>query len=332
MALLLALGGGVTWFGSGAALTACGRGGDELREDEAVKQVVEADRQLAEQESALLTRRGSLQRSRTELRGQREALHSRKLALGEADAPGKAALEQEESKLLALEARLVAQELGLNHKLDTLLQQKTGLAERLGKESPEARDLVLARREAALAQREREVGRREAEVGGRERALAEREQQAGARQTRLFGAGVPRFASAVGGGATPREGVTRRDVEPIYQAALRTMEARGVLAVDLPLGVDRLMTETRHAVARGDFGAARSAAEALVAAVRAIAVDRVFVGAKMGRLSQAIRNRPPRGDGKARAEELFRQATTYYGDGQFAAANRQLNRIYALLR
>ncbi|MBK8480794.1 MAG: hypothetical protein IPL40_06425 [Proteobacteria bacterium] len=323
-ALLLAL-------GACASLIACGRGRDELREDEAVKQVVEADRQLAQQEGALLSRRGSLQRSRTELRGQRAALQSRKLALDEADAPAKAALEQEESKLVALEAKLVAQELGLNHKLDALLQQKTGLAERLGKESFEARDLVFARREASLAQREREVGRREAEVGARERVLAEREQQLSARQSRGLIAGATRFVAEPAAAAL-KTGVTRREVEPIYQAARRTMEARGLLAVDLPPGADRLMTETRHAVARGDFSAARSAAEQLVVAVRGIAVDRAFVGAKMGRLSQAIRNRPPRGKGKARAEELFRQATTYYGDGQFAAANRQLNRIYALLR
>lgn len=323
----------IALLASAAALLACGgRGGDELREDESVKEVVEADRQLAQQEGHLLARRGSLQRSRTELRGQRTALLTRKLALEEADTPGKAALEQEESRLVALEAKLVAQELNLSQKLDTLLQQKTGLAARAGNQSPEARDLLLARREAALAQRERELRRRELELSARERELAAREQQAGSRANRVFGGGQPRFVPALGAGSAGRSSATRRDVEPIYQAALRTMEARGVLAVDLPAGVDRLMTETRHAVARGDFGAARQAAEQLVAAVRAVAVDRAFVGAKMARLSQAIRARPPRGKGQTQAEELFRQAATYYGDGQFAAANRQLNRIYALLR
>jgi hypothetical protein len=60
-------------------------------------------------------------------------------------------------------------------------------------------------------------------------------------------------------------------------------------------------------------------------------IDRAFIGAKIGRLSAAIRSNPPGGGNRERVNRLFQQATAAYGDGRFGEANKLLNRIYNLL-
>ncbi|MBW2735646.1 MAG: hypothetical protein JRH20_24950 [Deltaproteobacteria bacterium] len=166
----------------------------------------------------------------------------------------------------------------------------------------------------------------------REKTLAAREQAFALRQARL----CPGRATTTVIQAAPltRRGgnYSRSDVEPIYKSALGTMRKRGILVADLPAGMDRMVTDIRHAVSKGNYTKARYAAEQLLSAVRAIRVDRAFIGAKIGRLSAATRRRPPKSGKKAKVGRLFQLATADYGDGRFKAANKKLNRIYALLR
>ena len=306
----------------------------ELREDEALKVVVAEDRKIARKEEELLAKRGVLQRERVRIRDERASLVSKKLAASE-DPNAKAQLEAEESKLVRLEQRLVSQELQLNRRLERLIERKSGLA--AGKDDKQVKVLLLARREHSVAVREKDLGQRESDIARRERVLAERERAFALRQAKLCPAAVTTVIHSAAPGATARPGVgsgrySRRDVEPVYRAGLAAMRRKGVLVADLPPGVDRFVTEVRHAVSRGDFGQAKSAADQLLAAVRAIRIDRAFIGAKIGRLSAAIRRRPLDGSKKTRVERLFQQATAAYGDGRLGSANKMLNQIYGLMR
>lgn len=318
-----------------AALLAVGVGGckdrkDDLRQDEQLKVLVAKDRELAAEEDALLTRRGSLQRERGMVRDKRAELVNRKMALAEEDTAGKEALEREESQLVKLETQLVDRELQLNKKLEQLLEKKTDLT---GKATGNTKDELLRRREYSIALREKDVARRERDLAGRERDLAGREQSLAVRQAKI----CPRVATTT----TVIQRVTERpkgrsytadDVEPVYRSALRAMREKGLLVADLPPGVDRLVTETRHAVASKDYTKAKFSADQLLSSVRKIKIDRAFIGAKISRLSAAMARQKLSGSDRQRATTLFRQATAAYGDGRFSAANKLLNQIYALLR
>jgi len=299
------------------------------RADEQLKAIEAVDRKLLRQEQAILSHRGALQRERTHLRDKRAALLSKKMTLDETDTKGREELEREESKLANLEAGLVKQEISLNRKLESL---QTGLVEKLAKDkSTTAREMLTARREYSVALREKDLGRRENELAHRERELARREQTLAVRQAQ----GCPRGGTVVvQAPSTPSEGggsYGRKDVEPVFRSALQAMSSKGILAADLPPGVDRLLTEIRHSVSKREYTRAKYAADQLLSTVRTMHVDRSFIGAKIGRLSTAIRRRPPKGGSQTMVNKLFQEATASYGDGRFIEANRTLNKIYSLL-
>jgi hypothetical protein len=303
------------------------------REDEKLKAVVAEDQRLFEKERELLARRGSLQRERKRIQDKREKLRSKRATLPEDDSSLEA-LEQEESELAQLEAKLVTQEIGLNKKLQSLLDKKDDLVAKLAKDrSGAAREVVVSRREHSVALRERDLARREKELARREKELAKREQVLAKRQANLcpkagpvqvVQAPAPRRRSS---GAS----YTREDVEPVFRTALKAMRAKGILVADLPPGVDRLVTETRHGVAKGDFVRAKYAADQLLATVRKMKIDRSFIGTKISRLGRVIRRAKPSKTKQAQVSKLFQKATADYGDGKFRAANKKLNRIYSIL-
>jgi hypothetical protein len=301
---------------------------EKLRQDEDLNAVVAADRRLAEQETQLLTRRGNLQRERSGLQDKRAELRTKKLALDESDTKARQELDQEESKLANAEASLVQQEVNLNKKLQSLLDEKTGLVDKLGGQGA-GQNVITARREYSVALRERDVGRREAELAKREKSLAAREESFAERQAKGCGRSVV-IAAAPPGGGSGGGSYSRKDVETAFKAALNAMQAKGILTADLPAGTDRLVTEARHSVSSKDYTRGKYAADQLLATVRAMKIDRTFIGAKISRLSAAIRTNPPRE--KAKVNTLFQQATAAYGDGRFGEANKLLNRIYAQLR
>lgn len=305
------------------------------RKDEDLQAVVAEDQRLMKKEQEILSHRGALQRERSKIRDKRAEIISMKAALKDGDAKGMEELEQEESKLAKLEATLVKQEIGLNKKLQSLLDEKSGLVNKLTAKDKGARgrEMLVARREYAIALREKDMSRRESDLARRERDLARRENDLAKRQANL----CPRGASTVQvvqaparGGA--RDSYTRRDVEPVFRAAMKAMNTKGILIADLPPGVDRLVTETRHGVSKGDYTRAKYAADQLLATVRKIKIDRDFIGGKISRLSSAIRRTKLSGSKKREVTGLFQEATANYGDGRFMSANRMLNRIYGLLK
>jgi hypothetical protein len=302
------------------------------RSDEDLKSIEKADKALMAQERSLLSRRGALQRERTRIRDKRAELLTKRAALSEGDQVQREELEKEESQLATLEAKLVKQEIGLNDRLQSLIDEKSGLVEKLAKGKGDVKQALVARREYGVALREKDLARRESDLSRRERDLARREQALAMRQAKL----CPRASSTVQViQAPPRSGgasYTRQDVEPVYRAAVKAMGAKGILTADLPPGIDRLMTEIRHAVSKKDYTRGKYAADQLLATVRSMRVDREFIGAKIGRLGAAIRRSPPKGGNKNKVDLLFQQATASYGDGRFMDANRKLNRIYGLLK
>src|SRR5262249_20172341 len=123
----------------------------------------------------------------------------------------------------------------------------------------------------------------------------------------------------------------RHDVEPLLTSARRKMADRGLLEADLPAPALGLEREATAAMASGDLGRARLAADQLVASVDSVKIDKAFIVAKINRLN-APRSRATLSAAARRdVEDLFRDATTDYGDGKFAAANGKLNRIFATL-
>jgi predicted nucleic acid-binding Zn-ribbon protein len=121
----------------------------QLQSDEDLKAVVAEDRRLAQEEDALLARRGALQRERGSLRDKRAELLSRKMSLEESDTLGREEIEKEETKLARLEEALLKQELGLNRKLQSLLDEKSGVVDKLGK-GGSGKDLLVARQTNAI--------------------------------------------------------------------------------------------------------------------------------------------------------------------------------------
>jgi hypothetical protein len=311
-------------------LGGCKKKKEGLRHDEALQEVAAADRRLAEQENQMLSRRGNLQRERSQLRDKREELLTKKAGLDENDAQGREAVEKEESKLNHLDQTLATEEMTLNKKLMALLDEKTGLIDKLGEKA--GRDAITARREYGAALREKDVARRESELARRERVLAEREKAFAERQARGCGKTTTVvMAPPTGGGARGGGGAYgRKDVEPVFKEALRAMQSKGILIADLPAGIDRMVTEVRHSVSSGDYTRGKYAADQLLATVRSMKIDRSFIGAKIGRLSASIRSNPPKD--KSKVNGLFQKATSAYGDGRFLEANQLLNRIYAQLR
>ena len=61
-------------------------------------------------------------------------------------------------------------------------------------------------------------------------------------------------------------------------------------------------------------------------------IDKAFIQAKIGRLSAAMKGTTLDDKTQGKVDELFKQATSAYGDGKFSRANRQLNEIWALIR
>jgi hypothetical protein len=307
----------------------------DLRGDEALKVVVAQDRKLAKQEQDLLSKRGALRRERVRLRDKRRSLITQKMALTDVEPGKRQKIEAEESQLSKLESKLIKQELQLNNRLTKLLAAKTGLVDKAEK-SAGVKTLLLARREGSLAAREKGLARRESELARREKAMAAREQALALRQAKLCPGRVTTVVQTIPAAAPRRRGGSerqykRKDVEPVYRSALSAMRKKGILVADLPPGIDRLVTSVRHAVSKGKYTKAKYAADQLLSAVRRMRIDRSFIGAKIGRLGRSIKRRPPRASRKATVQRLFQKATGDYGDGRFRAANKKLNRIYALL-
>jgi hypothetical protein len=287
------------------------------------------DDALKKSEADLLGQRGALQRERKKLTDARAELVDRRKQLGH-DSTGQSAIDDEEKKLADQESQLSSKEDELNTKLDELLKQREGLMQKVtaqvagaGNADPLER---AARREKDVATREKDVASREKDVATREHDLADREAKQAKREKETCSAQPVQIEVPKG------LKYSAKDVEPTYKKALKIMSERGILSADLPPGQERLVEETRESMKKGDYVRAKYDADALLAAVEAIRIDRNFISSKMARLAAAMRGKKLEGDQRKKVESLFQEATANYGDGKFPKANGEINTLFAMLR
>lgn len=307
---------------------ACGSRGGKSAD---VTPITAADETLSKSEAELLSQRGALQRERKKLTEARAELVDRRKQLGH-DSAGQAALDEAERKLITQESDLQSKESEINAKLDALLKQRGELVKQAAavvQSAPGADPLErAAKREQGVAQREKELAQREREVAQREKELAEREARQARREKEMCGAVAAAPVIEVPKGLK----YSARDVEPVYKKALKLMQEKGLLAADLPPVAARLVDQTRETMKKGDFVRAKYDADALLAAVEDVKIDRNFISAKMARLASAMRGHKLGGDKRKRVEDLFQEATANYGDGKFPLANGKINTLFSMLK
>jgi chromosome segregation ATPase len=289
--------------------------------------VAATEKSLEDNEEDLLSQRGSLQRERKKLTDERQALaEKRKTASGSE----RAALDSQEQQLSAKESDLQGKESSLNTKLDELLRQRAEMVQRATAAAASGtdpgaqvarRESTVALREKDFARREAEIARRESDLAGRERELVKREREGCTQATQtIIKTEIPKGLK-----------YGRHEVEPVYRKALKVMQDKGILASDLPPGTARLVDDARSAMESGDYVRAKYAADQLLDVVNELHVDRSFIGAKMNRLSTAMRGKTLPGERRKEVDSLLQEATAAYGDGKFTQANTKINRIFALL-
>jgi hypothetical protein len=124
---------------------------------------------------------------------------------------------------------------------------------------------------------------------------------------------------------------TRAEVEPLLSKARSSMVKKGLLSSDLPGQIQGLESEATKAMSAGDWGRAYLAAAQLSGNVDAIKVDRDFVRNKMGRLNSKMSS-AKRDDATNTAMSAgLVEIQDKYGNGDFAAANRKINQLFAQL-
>lgn len=178
-----------------------------------------------------------------------------------------------------------------------------------------------------MGSREDRIARREAAVAEREKSLAGREAQLAQREKETCGAATPMIIQQV---AAPRGGkYTRKDIEPLLRRARNAMARKGIIAGDLGAAAG-LETEATKAMADGDWGKAYLAAAQLAATIDQVKIDRNFVSAKHRRLHDRVKAGKLDEATSSAMTAGMQEVLQRYGDGDFAAANRKLNQLWAL--
>lgn len=265
----------------------------------------------------LIARRDALLAQRQKLAGERDKLSEE---IKQVEAKGGDTTELSKKKA-DLEQQLQTQDT----ELDTI---RTNVETTLAKIAA-AGDAAagMATREANMGSREGRVAQRETQVGERERALAAREAQLAQREKETCGAAAPMIIQQV---APPKgSNYTRKEIEPLLTRARKTMAQKGILAGDLGAAAN-LEADATKAMADGDWGKAYLAAAQLAATVDQIKVDRAFVSAKHGRLHARVKSGKLDESTTQALTEGMKEVLQKYGDGDFVAANKKLNQLWAL--
>ena len=287
---------------------------DEAAASAAVDPKVAAPAQ-ADDESLLL-RRDSLLATRLELRSKREELAEKREAIREKGGDT-SEVDRETAELTQRESAVAAEEKSL---VDKLLSERQGMLTALSA----SRAGGLPGREAAVATREKDLARREQKLAEREKDLAAREEGLASKWKETCQAAPATIVQTVDPRGTK---YTRRDVEPLLARARSEMNKKGLLRTDLPEPVRDLETEATRAMEKGDYGQARFAASQLYGTVKVTKVDKAFIADKIRRLNGMLKGQRL----TQPVEQLFREATQNVADGNFAGANRKLNRIHSAI-
>ena len=309
--------------------------------DDELTIVVQADRSRLEGEQAALNdQRKSLEQDRDALRKQLERL-------GEGTAVPQEEVADLKKKILAL----MEQQSQLSQKSEAMVKQSDDLVRRVitgGSKgalaappaaAPAAVPAPVAAAPAAataeIARVTGEVAVREKEMAGRERTLAEREKELADREKALAGReALVAQRETASGRATPRDhglSASRPAVERAFKTLQAALEAKGVLAADLPPAKQKLVQDAGTSRAAGDLAKAINAIEAAQAAVDQVTVDGDFISEKVKRVNAMTQKKAPDPKKRDQVAKLLQEVTRSYSDGRFAEANRALNNIVLLL-
>ncbi len=329
----LALAGALCALGLGAD---CSKGPEAGPRGEDLTITVEADRsKLSEEERALRSRLEAFEAERQSLRAERASLMAAKDELKGKDEAAARRLRELEQRLWERERAQWEKESGLEKDRRTLAEVKDQILER----APAAAKAPAAGRalEAQLRsfeERQKALDAREAALAGRERTLAAREaalndkvDECAMAVLRLSQGGRPVVISRPAAGDGP---VGRAEAERAAAAARASLQRKGLRWDDLSPEVAGLQADMAGASKAREWARLKELAAQLEAAVAATQVDSGFIDRKFVRLNQALKARPTAD--KKQVSSLLRKATQLVGDGQYQAANQELNKIYALLR
>jgi hypothetical protein len=298
-----------------AALVGC-KGRDEGHAAEAKGNAAAEKSAAATDDEALLARRDTLLTTRLELRSKRAELDERREEIREKGGDT-SEVDRESAELARRESAMAAEEKSL---LDRLMSERQAMVSALAATGSGG---GLPGREAAVAAREKDLSRREQKLAERESQLAQREEGLASKWKAQCAAPTTIVQTVDAKGTR----YTKRDVEPLLARARAEMNKKGLLLSDLPEPVRDLEGEATRAMEKGDYGQARFAANQLYGTVRVMKVDKAFIADKIRRLNDVLKGQrltPP-------VETLFREATQNVADGNFASANRKLNRIHAAI-
>jgi len=292
--------------------------------------VVEADRsKIAKEEQ-------KLQAQVAEMEKEKETLLRERSELTQAKEQNKGLDKVQEARLLESERRLLEKERSIRTREASLDSERTAIQTQkqdLEKKAPGALGADLPIREKGLADREKGLAGREAELARREKDLAQREADLAARETafiRLQGSAVT-TAARTPAGRIGGQTVTRDQAEKAHKAALNKMRQKGILWADLPPEGTHLQGDLAAAQKKGDGGRLLDLAEQLDGLVSSIQIDSDFINRKLQWLTKLRKDKNPSAADSDTVKNLLRTVTLLVGDGKYAAANQELNRIHALL-
>lgn len=280
----------------------------------------------AQQEQAdLLARRDALLKSRQALKDEQAKVEEQRRVLAQ-QGGDTSELDKKAQELASQNDKLAADESQL---LDQFERTITELqSARQGADQ----SAQVAARETSMATREKQVAGREADVARREALLADRERAQAVREKETCSGGGAPTTTIIQQVDAKGSKYTKRDVEPLLKASRDQMSRKGMLGSDLPAQAQGLEREATKAMGEGDFGTAYYAARQLAQTVAATNIDRAFVSNKIARLSARMKGATLDGGKQKQVDDLFVDATSKYGDGDFAGANRKLNQIYGLVQ
>ncbi len=295
--------------------------------------VVEADRsKITKEEQELRARQAAFDMERKRLREERAKLMKEKERLGSKGSL--AHIKELEQRLWQKERQMWNKEAELEKVRNSIAQNKDKLLAKVSGAKQVGGD--LAKREQDLARREAQLAKREQQLSGiPSGAIASRMDKLEQRMAELTRA-VEKLASVrsvpMPRMHSPSGRVSRKQSKKTFAKATTLMRKKGLLWGDLPGDLKGFRDDYYASQKSADYAKANDLAEMLMSSVKNLAIDSEFISGKFTRLNELIARKPIKAKDKKRVSSLLRKATQLVGDGQFFKANRELNRIFALLK
>lgn len=259
----------------------------------------------------LIARRDALLAARTKLQSERDSVDAQ---IKEAEAKG-----GDTTDLVKKRAELDTQIESSTSDLINMVNSKLDAMKATGDRSAN-----VAVREAEIASREKAVADREARVAEREKSLIQRDSELAARWKDTCNAGSQVIIQA-----PPAKGgnYTKKDVSDAIARARTAMNRKGLISSDVP-GFAQL---ENNASAEADANRAYALASQLYPLVEQVKVDGPFIKGKLARMQAQVRASKVDEATNAQLAQGITDVTQKYGDGDYAAANRRLNQLAAML-